>query len=65
MADGADTVEISLAENVVRAPMHPADQFEAFKAVIDEGNAIADVAARFGVSEAVVAKRLKWDARAP
>jgi hypothetical protein len=42
-----------------------ADQFEAFKAVIDEGNAVADVAARFGVSEAVVAKRLKWDARAP
>jgi hypothetical protein len=34
VADDVDTVEISLAENVVRAPMHPADQFEAFKAVM-------------------------------
>ena len=25
-----DAAEISLAENIVRAPMHPADQFEAF-----------------------------------
>ena len=39
--------------------MHPADQFEAFRALIDNGAGIADVAARFGVSESLVARRMK------
>lgn len=51
--------ELSLAENVVRMPMHPADQFEAFRDLAENGASIADVAARFGVTEALVAKRLK------
>jgi ParB family chromosome partitioning protein len=59
IANDADAAEISLAENVVRVPMHPADQFEAFRTVIDNGASIADVAARFGVSEEIVEKRLK------
>jgi ParB family chromosome partitioning protein len=54
----ADATEISLAENVVRAPMHPADQFEAFRDLIDAGSSPADVAARFGITEAAVRKRL-------
>ncbi len=58
-SDDADPSELSLAENVVRMPMHPADQFEAFRDLIDSGASIADVAARFGVSENLVAKRLK------
>ena len=57
--DGADATEISLAENVVREAMHPADEFEAFKALIEKGVPVADVAARFGVTETVVQKRLK------
>ncbi len=60
LADGEiDPAELSLAENVVRAPMHPADQFEAFKLLIEDGASIPDVAARFGIAESVVAKRLK------
>lgn len=55
----ADATEIGLAENVVRLAMHPADQFEAFRALIDKGADAADIATRFGVSEATVAKRLK------
>ncbi len=55
----ADATEVSLTENVVRAPMHPSDQFEAFSALIDSGSSVADVAARFGVSETVVKLRLK------
>ena len=39
--------EISLAENAVREQMHPADEFEAFRELIDDGASIADVAARF------------------
>ncbi len=55
----ADATEVSLVENVQREPMHPADEFDAFKALIDTGMQVADVAARFGVTEAVVQKRLK------
>ena len=54
-----DAGEISLAENVVREPMHPADQFEAFKALADEGKGPEEIAARFGVTATVVRQRLK------
>lgn len=60
-----DASEISLAENVVRVVMHPADQFEAFRTIIDNGATIADVAARFGVSEDLVEKRLKLGRLSP
>lgn len=54
----ADLPEISLTENFVRAPMHPADEFEAFQRLISGGKPVADVAARFGVTEAVVLRRI-------
>lgn len=57
--DDADATEISLVENVQREAMHPADEFDAFKALIDTGMPVADVAARFGVTETVVQKRLR------
>jgi ParB family chromosome partitioning protein len=50
---GIDAAEISVAENSVREPMHPADEFEAFRALVDGGISETDVAARFGVTEAV------------
>jgi ParB family chromosome partitioning protein len=59
IGEDVDATEISLAENVVREAMHPADEFEAFKALIEKGVPVADVAARFGVTETVVQKRLK------
>lgn len=63
--DTIDATELSLAENVVRAPMHPADQFEAFRSLIDDGASIADVAARFGVSEVTVTRRMKLGRLSP
>ena len=39
--------------------MHPADEFGAFRALADGGMPPADIAARFGVTETVVQKRLK------
>src|SRR3546814_14478283 len=39
--------------------MHPADQFEAFAALIDAGETVPAVATRFGVSEKLVRQRLK------
>ena len=52
-------MQISLAENCGREPMHPADEFEAFRKLIDAGQSVEDVAARFGVTPLVVQRRLK------
>jgi ParB family transcriptional regulator, chromosome partitioning protein len=61
-----DAYEISLAENAIRSPMHPADQFEAFHTLHTEKGASAeDIAARFGVTPAVVKQRLKLAAVSP
>ncbi len=61
--DGA--VEISLAENVVRAPLHPADQFDAFSQLHAKGQGIEDIAARFGIAPKLVQQRLKLAAVNP
>ena len=58
-------LEMSLAENTVRLAMHPADQFEAFAALIDKGATAAEVAQRFGVEESLVIKRMKLARVAP
>lgn len=50
---------VSLTENVQRQDMHPADQFEAFLALVNEGRPIEDIAADFGVTPLVVQRRLK------
>jgi ParB family chromosome partitioning protein len=58
--------EISLAENAIRSDMHPADQYEAFaKLHSEEGQSAEDIAARFGVTAAVVKQRLKLGAVSP
>ena len=61
-----NALEISLAENAIRSAMHPADQFEAFfKLHAEEGLSAEDIAARFGVTPAVVKQRLKLAAVSP
>lgn len=61
-----DPQEISLDENVTRANMHPADQFEAFRELADNrGWGAAEIAARFGVSAHVVKQRLRLGAVSP
>lgn len=64
-SDELEPTELSLAENIMRAPMHPADQYEAFRDIIDKGASVADVAARFSVSERVVSQRLKLGRLSP
>ena len=59
ITEAADASEISLAENVMREDMHPADQFEAFRDLADKGMPATDIAARFGKSETHVLKILK------
>ncbi|HCV40721.1 TPA: ParB/RepB/Spo0J family partition protein [Pseudomonas putida] len=58
VADGTARTA-SLTENVQREAMHPADQFEAFAALVAEGRPIEDIAGDFGVSPLVVQRRLK------
>jgi ParB family chromosome partitioning protein len=61
-----NATEISLAENAIRCDMHPADQYEAFAKLHDEdGMSAEDIAARFGVTAAVVRQRLKLGAVSP
>ncbi len=59
ITEAENATELSLVENVMREDMHPADQFEAFRQLVDEGMPVADIAARFGCSEAHVTKLLK------
>ncbi len=52
-------LEASTAENTIREAMHPADQFVAFKGMVDAHKSIEEVAAHFGVAVSVVKQRLK------
>ena len=47
--DSVDASEASLAENIVRQDMHPADQFEAFHGLHQGGIGIADIGVRLVV----------------
>ena len=57
--------EISLAENVVRIAMHPADQVVAFTKLAEAGQSVSAIAARFGTSERIVEQRLRLGNAAP
>ena len=59
LVDGDAATESSLAENAVRIAMHPADQVVAFSKLAREGATTEQIAARFGVSERTVQKRVR------
>ena len=61
----AEAAEVSLAENVVRIAMHPADQVAAFSDLARAGQSVAAIAARFGASERMVEQRLRLGNAAP
>jgi ParB family chromosome partitioning protein len=51
--------EVSLAENIERAPLHPLDQFRAFQAMREKGMTEEAIAAAFFVDAKVVKQRLR------
>ena len=51
--------EVSLVENIERAPLHPLDQFRAFQAMRDKGMTEEAIAAAFFVGVNVVKQRLR------
>lgn len=55
---GQEAAELSLAENVVRVAMHPADQFEAWQGLAEGGATADEIAARFGVTAGTVKRRM-------
>ncbi len=61
----ADPAEMSLHENEKRAPMHPADQYEAYARLRDKGMTAAEIASRAGVSERQVTKLMRLGTVAP
>ena len=63
--DDAPSAELSLAENVVRIAMHPADQVAAFRELAESGSSVSSIAARFGISERLVEQRLRLGNAAP
>ncbi|WP_170117125.1 ParB/RepB/Spo0J family partition protein [Phyllobacterium sophorae] len=63
---GIDAAEISLAENVERKQMHPAEEAEIFRRLIEEEQASRDqLAERFGVPLHHINRRLKLAKVAP
>jgi len=65
VVDIDDALEVSLAENVSQQPMHPADEYVAYAALVDQGRSMEDVAKRFGVKESHVQRRMKMASVAP
>lgn len=63
--DEQNAIVTSTTENLQRAAMHPADQFEAFAQMIAEGRKEDDIALKFGVSVDLVRRRLKLARIAP
>ena len=61
----AEPSELSLAENVIRIAMHPADQVVAFSELARTGQSVSAIAARFGASERIVEQRLRLGNAAP
>ena len=59
VVDAGGAMESSLAENAVRIAMHPADQVVAFSRLAREGATSEQIAARFGVAERTVQKRVR------
>ena len=57
--------EDSLAENIQRAPLHPLDQFRAFRTLREKGKSEEAIAAAFFVSPMIVKQRLKLASVAP
>ncbi|MBG6204664.1 ParB family chromosome partitioning protein [Labrenzia sp. EL_13] len=63
--DGILIDEVSLAENIERAPLHPLDQFRAFLSLREKGMSDEEIAAAFFVTVQVVKQRLRLTSVSP
>lgn len=65
LCEKTQSTQISCAENSGRQDMHPADAFDAFRKMADQGLAHEEIAAKFGQTVATVKRRLKLANVAP
>lgn len=63
--EDADAAELSVAANLMRAPLHEADAYETFRELADKGMAEAAIASRFGIEPKRVRKMLALGRLAP
>jgi ParB family chromosome partitioning protein len=56
--ENGDALRIATVENVQRVALDPVDEAEAFAAMLQQGAAIEDVAAKTGLSEQTIRRRL-------
>ena len=63
--DSDKAVEVSLSENISQEPMHPADEFAAYRALVDQGQSFEVISNKFGVTVVHVQRRLKMAQVAP
>lgn len=63
--DATQSSEVSLAENMIRHAMHPADEFDAIAQLVADGLTIGEISLRFGQPELFVKQRLKLANVAP
>lgn len=59
VVEAEKAAEMSLAENIVRQAMHPADEFEAFAKLAAAGQTAEQIATRFGAPAKHVEQRLQ------
>ena len=57
--EGGSAEEDSLVENTMRMPLHPLDQFRAFKKLRDAGTSEEEIAARFFAPVNIIKQRLR------
>lgn len=66
VVDVEEAHEASLAENIIREAMHPADEFAAFRNLVNVDElTVSEIAARFGKTEKYVEQRLRLGNVAP
>jgi ParB family chromosome partitioning protein len=58
-ADVDGATALSLSENILALPMDALDRFEAFSAMANEGQGIADIARAFGITERSVRESMR------
>jgi ParB family chromosome partitioning protein len=64
-SDDPSLSEASLAENVMRSQMHPADEYAAFAALVADGHGPESIGGRFGKTARYVQQRMKLAAVNP
>src|SRR5882672_2215286 len=58
-------IEVALADNIIRSPLHPVDKHDAFAALIQAGETVAEIAAAYSIKPREVEQALAVSKLAP